>query len=139
MAENNAGPAKPSGRKLESLATPVKNVKKRPPQLPLYFPPDAEVLRTPFRAKVLQSIYEIARQELGDSLESAIVLANKDYEDPSCIMLVLAIWADVDKHGWSRADKAIHNAVFDQEASWTEDELDDYLNTIHYEILPLRV
>ncbi len=139
MAQNNAALAKPSGRKLEPLATLVKNVKKRPPQLPLYFPPDAEVLRTPFRALALQSIYEIAHRKLGDRIKSTVVLANADYEEPDHIMLVLAIWADMDKDEWSRANRAINDAVFEETSSWTDDEFTDYSKMIHYEILPLRV
>ncbi len=140
MAQNASMLAKSSGPHHKSFYIADQGrKKKRHDLIPLFFSLDARALRTPFRADALQTIYEIAHRELGDNIESAVVLTNVDYEEPNRIMLVLAVWADIDKDEWSRADKAIHNAVFEQEASWTEDELDDYLNTIHYEILPLRV
>ena len=138
MAQSTLASAKPTGRKRETCPVPAKRAKKRPALPRLYYPLDARVLRTPFRAKVLETIYEIAHRELGDSIESAVVLTNVDYEEPYRIMLVLAIWVDVDKDEWSRASRAISDAVFVEESSWTEEERDDYLNMIHFEILPLQ-
>ena len=66
MAQNTSVLAKPCRSKRNPFAVPANGVgKKRHAPLLLYFPMDAKVLRTPFRAKVLQLIYEIARQELG--------------------------------------------------------------------------
>ena len=114
-------------------------VEKRQAALLLYFPVDAKVLRTPFRARVLQLIYEIARQELGNRIASAVVQASPDPDDPDQIRLLLSIWADLDKREWHEADKAISKAVFEQEATWTEDERADYLKMIDFEILPLKI
>lgn len=115
----------------------LKNGKKRHAPLHLYFPMDAKALRTPFRAKVLQAIYEIARRELGNRIEAAVVQASADPDDPGRTRLLLSIWANVNKHEWSQIDKAISKAVFEQEATWTEDERADYLKMIDFEILPL--
>ena len=112
--------------------------KKRQASLLLYFPLDAKVLRTPFRARVLQSIYEIARQELGSRTVSAGVQATADPDDPGRIRLLLSIWANVDRQEWNAVDKAVGQAVFEREAAWTEDERADYLRTIDFEILPLK-
>lgn len=112
--------------------------KKRQPQLPLYFPPDVEALLTPFRVKALQRIYEIAHQHLGDRIKSTVVQPEDSYDEPGHTWLVLAIWADMDKSEWSPADRAIGDAVFDEEASWTEHEREDYLDMIQFEILPLN-
>ena len=113
--------------------------KRRHAPLLLYYPMDAKVLRTPFRAGVLQLIHEIARQELGSRMVSALVQASTDPDDPTHIRLLLSIWADLDKREWHEADKAISKAVFEQEASWTEDQKADYLKMIDFEILPLKI
>ena len=113
--------------------------KKRSAPPLLYFPMDAKVLRTPFRAMALQLIYEIALQELGNRIASAVVQASTDPDDPDQIRLLLSIWADLDKREWHEADKAISKAVFEQEATWTEDEKADYLKMIDFEILPLKI
>ena len=125
--------------KRRSFVVPAKalGTRRRAPLL-LYFPVDAKALRTPFRARVLQSIYEIARQELGSRLVSASVQASADPNDPGHIRLLLSIWADVDSQAWNAADKAVGEAVFEKQAAWAEDERADYLRTIDFEILPLK-
>ena len=112
--------------------------KKRQASLLLYFPLDAKALRTPFRASVLQSIYEIARRELGSRMVSAAVEAAADPDDPGRIRLLLSIWANVDRQQWKAVDKTVDQAVFERQAAWTEDERADYLRTIDFEILPLK-
>ena len=125
-------------QKRKPVAISPVDVKKRPPQLPLYFPPDVEALLTPFRVRALQQIYEIAHRELGNRIASTVVVVEDGYDEPGYTSLVLAIWVDVDKDEWRRADRAIGDAVFDEEASWTEHEREDYLDMIQFEILPLN-
>ena len=139
MAQSMKTMDKPHRRKREPFAFAVTEVKKRQPRLPLYFPPDAEALLTPFRARALQRIYEIAHQHLGDRIKSTVVLVDSAYDEPERITLVLAIWADVDEDEWVRADRAIGEAVFEEESSWTADEREDYLDIVHFEILPLDI
>ena len=105
----------------------------------LFFPLDAMMLRTPFRVMVLHLIYGIAHQELGNRIVSVGVQANADPDDPGQIGLLLSIWADVDKHLWHTADKAIGKAVFEQEAAWTEEQRTDYLKMIDFEVVPLKI
>ena len=137
MAQYAPTPTKPTRRKRAPIAIPPADAKKRPPQLPLYFPPDVEALLTPFRVKALQRIYEIAHQELGDCIVSTVVEVEYSYDEPGRTSLVLAVWANLDKGEWAPADRAIGDAVFEEEASWTENEIYDYLDMIHFEILPL--
>ena len=140
MAQNTSVLAKPCRSKRNPFSTPTNGTgKKRHAPLLLYFPLDAKVLRTPFRARVLQLIHEIARQELGIRLTSAVVQASPDPDNPSHIRLLLSIWADIDKHEWHEADKAISKAVFEQEATWTEDERADFLKMVDFEVLPLKI
>ena len=139
MARNSSALLKSCRPKRISLpVSPNGPHKKRQGSLHLYFPLDAKALRTPFRARVLQSIYEIARQELGSRMVSASVQATADPDDSARIRLLLSIWANVDRQEWDAVDKAVGQAVFEREASWTEDERDDFLRTIDFEILPLK-
>ena len=72
--------------------------KRRRAPLLLYFSVDAKALRTPFRARVLQLIYEVvARQVLGSRIVSAGVKVSADPDDADQIRLLLSIWADVDR------------------------------------------
>ena len=87
----------------------------------------------------MQLIHEIAREELGNRITSVVVQASVDPNDPRQIGLLLSIWAEVDKHQWQVADKAISEAVFEQEATWTEGERADYLKMIDFEVLPLKI
>ena len=140
MAQNTSVLTKTCRPKRNPFPVPTNGAgKKRSVPLLLYFPVDAKVLRTPFRAKVLHLIYEIARQELGNRIASAFVQASTDPDNPDRIRLLISIWADLDKREWQEADRAISNAVFEQEDTWTEDERADYLKMIDFEILPLTI
>ena len=141
MAQNPSLLAKKTCRpKRNSFPVLASGTGKRRTASPLlYFPMDAKVLRTPFRARTLQLIYEIALQKLGNRIASAVVQASADPDDPDQIRLLLSIWADLDKREWHEADRAISKAVFEQEAIWTEDERADYLKMIDFEILPLKI
>ena len=140
MAQTTSVLTKPCRSKRKPLSILANGAsKKRHAPLLLYFPLDSKVLRTPFRARVLQLIYEIARQELGNRIASVTVQASSDPDDLEQIKLLLTIWADLDKGEWQKADRAISKAVFEQEATWTEDERADYLNMIDFEILPLKI
>ena len=116
---------------------PAKSLPRRP--ILLFFPLEAMMLRTPFRTRVLHLIYEIAQQELGNDIVSVTVQASADPNEPGQIGLLLTIWADVDKHQWHAADKAINKAMFEQEANWTEEERADYLRMIDFEVVPLKI
>ncbi len=138
MAQEAKTVPQPRRKRRQATAIPVVDRKRQKPLLGLHIPPDAEPLLTPFRAQALQTIYEIAYQELGERIRSAVVLAEADQEAPDQMSLVLAIWTDVDGTEWSRAFRAISDAVFDLETSWSEADRDDYINTIQFELLPLN-
>ena len=126
-------------QKRKPVTIPPVGVKKRQPQLPLYFSPDVEALLTPFRIRALQRIYEIAHRHLGDRIKSTIVQAEDSYDEPGNTSLVLAIWAEMDTDEWRRADRAIGDAVFDYTESFEANEWNDYIDTIHFEVLPLKL
>ena len=138
MAQYAPIPTKPNRRKRAPIAVSPAGAKKRPPQLPLYFPPDVEALLTPFRVKALQRIYEIAHRELGDRIVSTVIEVEDSYDEPRHTSLVLAIWANLDKDEWAPADRAIGDAVFDYTESFDANEWNDYIDMIHFEVLPLK-
>lgn len=140
MAKTNLAPEQRSGVKRKSiqLADGTSRKKKATP-VPLYFPLATRAFLTSFRVNVLNTIYEIASNELGNRIKSAVVLAEADYEEPDHVALVLAIWADVGQEEWRHAFRAISEAVFDEETRWTESERDDFVNAIQFEILPLNL
>ena len=140
MAQNAAllnRPYPPKGSL--DFASALGTGRERRPLVHLFFPLDAMFLRTPFRVMVLHLIYKFARQELDNRIVSVAVDASVDPDDPSQTRLLLSIWADVDKHQWHMADKAISRAIFEQEANWTEDERADYLKMIDFEVVPLKI
>ena len=140
MAQNTSVPARITRPKRDPFSVPASGAgEKRQAALLLYFPFEAKLLRTPFRARVLQQIYGIARQEIGNRIASVVVQAITDPDDPGQVRLLLSIWADLDKGEWHKADRAISKAVFEQEAMWTENERADYLKMIDFEILPLKI
>ena len=139
MAQYAPTPTRSPRQKRKPITLPPVDAKKRPPQLPLYFPPDVEALLTPFRVKALQRIYEIAHRHLGGSIKSTVVQSEDSYDEPGHTSLVLAIWAEMDKDEWRRADRAIGDAVFDYTESFEANEWNDYIDTIHFEVLPLKL
>ena len=102
----------------------------------LFFPVEAKVLRTTFRASVLQTIYEVARDELGSSLVSAVVSTWKDPEEPVPPILILSIIAESERAELKRARFAILNTIASESVSWTEKQKSDYSKTIYFELEP---
>ncbi len=139
MAHNSATLVKSSGAKRDTFPVlPKRERPKRNGQLPLHFPLEAKALRTPFRARVLQAIYDIAHRELGDKIESADVFVNTDYyEEPERVALSLTIWANVDQDEWLKADQSISKAVFALEPSWTKEERSDFIDKIDFAVLQI--
>ena len=107
--------------------------------VPLFFPIETKPLKTSFRVEALNFIHEVARQELGNKIDSVDLQVNTDPYDLEHIGLLLSIWAKIGKCEWIEADRAISNAVFQQKKYWTEAEQNDYMNMIDFEILPLKI
>ena len=139
MAQYAPIPTRSPRQKRKPITILPVDAKKLQPQLPLYFSPDVEALLTPFRVRALQRIYEIAHRHLGDRIKSTVIQSEDSYDEPGHTSLVLAIWAEMDKDEWRRSDRAISDAVFDEESSWTDSERDDYVDVIRFEILRLKI
>ncbi len=105
----------------------------------LYFTPDAVALRTHFRAQVLQTIYELAHEELGDTLKSAVVSPWASPDEPVPPILLLTLWADADEVERRRVDNAIVEAVVEKSASWSDAQKQDYSKTIYFGLEPIDV
>ena len=84
-------------------------------------------------------LHEIGCRELGPALESAAVDAHYDYSEPVPPLLMLTFVADVDRHEWSRAHKAITHAEVKQAASWTDAEKADSAKMVYFQLVPLRL
>lgn len=103
------------------------------------FSPETEELLTPFRARVLKRIHNVAKRELGSSLESATVSPWLDPEEPVPPILLLSIIADVDRAELRRVRQTILDAIAEEASSWTEEHKKDYSKTIYFDIEPLEV
>ena len=113
--------------------------RKSPPTC-LTFTADAAALRTPFRDYVLQTIFEVARKELGDRLKGVVV--DKVYFDPyepEPPKLSLGLAADIDGTEYGSVSRSISESVFKEESHWSDTDKKDYYKSIHYALLPLKV
>ena len=139
MADNVIESVAPKGYKRSNGAAPPDYVGKSSNDVAkLYFPLDARALRTPFRDKVLQLIYEIGRRELGDHLKMVDVFVDHDpYVEPDRVALFINFLADLSNEESIRVEYVIDAAVFEPGAPWTEDEMADILETIDYGINPV--
>ena len=108
-------------------------------RMPLFFPIETKPLKTAFRVEALNFIHEVARQKLGNKIDSVNVQVNIDPYDSNHFGLLLSIWAEIDKYEWIEADREISNAIFERKKHWTETEQNDYRKTIDFEILPMRI
>ena len=111
-------------------------VRRRRLPIRLFFPVEAKVLRTAFRAFVLQTIYEVASDDLGSSLVSAAVSTWKDPEEPVPPILILSIVANSDRAELKRARYGILNTIASESVSWSEKQKTDYSKTIYFELEP---
>jgi hypothetical protein len=101
-----------------------------------FFSPEAKELLTPFRSEVLKRIRQVAKKELGSSVESVTVSNWLNPEEPVPSILVLSIIADVDRAELRRARQAILNAIAEEASSWTEEQKEDYSKIIYFDIVP---
>ena len=111
---------------------------KSPPSC-LTFTKEAAALRTHFRDYVLQTIFEVAKSEVGNALKTADVIVERDYDEPEVPRLALCLWADIDVAQWRRADDAIIEAISEEKLHWFELEKEEYIKTIGYDLLVLNV
>lgn len=105
----------------------------------LYFPIDAVALRTRFRASVLQTIYELAHEELGNALKSAVVSTWLSLDEPVPPILLLTLWTDADEVERLRVDNSIVEAIVKESASWSDAQKQDYSKTIYFGLEPIDI
>ena len=97
------------------------------------------MLRTPFRAYVLQTIHNIAITELGSSLISSVVSTWIHPNEPDNAILLLSIEADAQKSDLRRVRKAILHTIAEESITWAEEEKKDYSQRIYFELMPVDV
>ena len=105
----------------------------------LHFPTEAEPLLTSFRVHALQTIYEIAQRELGDSLESVAVSVYYDHYEPVPPILVLGIVANIDGEAFGRIHRAVVKAIMLEELLWSDAEKADFNEVIHFDLVPTKI
>ena len=105
----------------------------------LTFTEEAAALRTHFRDYVLQTIFELAKAEVGDALKTADVIVERDYEEPALPRLVLCLWADIDVSEWRRANRKVSKAILNESSYWFEVEREEYIKMIGFSLMMLRV
>ena len=87
----------------------------------------------------MQTIYELAHEELGDTLKSAVVSTWASPDEPVPPILLLTLWTDADKVERLRVDNAIVEAVVEESASWSDAQKQDYSKTIYFGLEPIDV
>ena len=105
----------------------------------LSFTKEAAKLRTHFRDYVLQTIFELAKAEVGDALKTADVIVDYPYDEPEPPKLMLCLWADVDAVEWRRANRAISKAISNEATDWFDAEREEYSSIIGYDLMLLQI
>ena len=91
----------------------------------LHFSMEAKPLLTSFRVHALQTIYEFAQKELGDSLESATVSVYYDHYEPVPPILVLGIAADIDGKRFGEVLNVLIDSIATERMLWSDAEKED--------------
>ena len=102
----------------------------------LYFPIESRPLLTQFKVYVLQTIFESASRELGESLKTATVLVYHDHHEATHPTLVLQIVADLDRESFSLVHKRVAGDIALESLLWSESNKVEYREMIHYEFIP---
>ena len=105
----------------------------------LTFTEDAASLRTHFRDYVLQTVFELAREELGNSIKSAVVETWHSYDEPVPPILLFTIIADMDKEKLEQANLVIIDAVLEEAKLWSDEQKEDYGKIIYFGLEPIDV
>ena len=105
----------------------------------MFFPNETKPLLTPFKEDFLHFVYDVAQEFLGESLESVSVSVRHDYDVPGSSTLVLGLVATIGQKEFSDTHRAIAEAVAEYASGWTESEMSEYREGIHYEVVPLNV
>lgn len=102
--------------------------------LRLHFPGEARSLRSPFRAYVLETMYDVARKELGSSLKSVTVAKWSQPGEPDSDQLVLKVLCAADWDAINNVQKAILDEIANEAIEWSTDQKRDYSEKIAFEL-----
>lgn len=105
----------------------------------LDFSDEARPLLTDFRIHALETIYESASEELGDLLRRASVSVYHDHHEPAPPILVLGIVADIDGKRFGEVLDVLVDSIVAERIFWSEVEKADFIKSIHYELVPLKI
>ncbi len=109
----------------------------------LFFSRAAKALRNAFRTYALRTIHSVAREELGSSLESALVSTWSQPGEPDSTILLLSITAILprkdDREKLRQVRKAILAKIAEEASSWSDEQKKDYSEKIYFELTPVDV
>lgn len=105
----------------------------------LHFSMEAKPLLTSFRVHALQTIYESAQKELGESLESATVSVYHDHYEPVPPILVLGILADIDGKRFGEVLDVLIDSIATESMLWSEAEKADFNKIIQLDLIPKKI
>ena len=105
----------------------------------LYFPIESRLLLTQFKVYALQTIFESASRELGDLLKTATVLVYHDHYEATPPILILQIVADLDSEKFSLVHKRVAKDIALESLFWSDSNIAEYREMIHYEFIPLEL
>ncbi len=108
----------------------------RPDAPPLTFTSEAKALLTPFREETLNYIYQKAVELVGERLESALAYSMDDLSGQWTDTLDLALRLDGNWNEIRDLERRLDEAVDKLSASWSAEELDDYLKYIYFAAIP---
>ena len=84
-------------------------------------------------------IYAVARNELGSSLESALVSTWSQPGEPDSMILLLTITAKVDREKLRQARKTILAKIAEEASSWSNEQKKDYSEKIYFELMQVDI
>lgn len=103
----------------------------------LHFPLESIGVRTPFRAWVLNRIYQLAEELTHRRLESARVSVWTDSDEEGPVTFVLTLLVDA---AWETCDllaQQILQRISEEAADWSMEDKEDYREHIYFTLGPL--
>ena len=103
----------------------------------LYFFPEAEVFRTPFRDSICRELYLKARDLAGDDFDGANVTPFDMPGDDDSWSLVLTVFVKAGYERRARIDKSLAKHISAISQNWSPSEKLDFQKRVHFDVFPV--